>query len=112
MISWTLALCHEELQNNYCLDNGRTAVPPIRMFKYLLLKSIFDLSDIDLVERSKSDLSFKFFLDMAPEDEVIDPSPLTKFRKLRFKGVNLLDMLIGKKLWKSRSKKTLFGATL
>ncbi|MDH6373019.1 transposase [Paenibacillus sp. PastF-3] len=28
---------HEELQNKYCLDNGRNAVPPIRMFKYLLL---------------------------------------------------------------------------
>ena len=41
---------HEELQNKYCLDNGRNAVPPIRMFKYLLLKSIFDISDVDVVE--------------------------------------------------------------
>ena len=31
---------HEELKTKYCLDNGRNAVPPIRMFKYLLLKSI------------------------------------------------------------------------
>lgn len=87
---------HEELQNKYCLDNGRNAVPPIRMFKYLLLKSIFDLSDIDVVERSKYDMSLKYFLDMAPEDGVIDPSSLTKFRKLRLKDVNLLDMLIQK----------------
>ena len=34
-----------ELKHKCCLDNGRNAVPPIRMFKYLLLKSIFDLSD-------------------------------------------------------------------
>lgn len=87
---------HEELQNKYCLDNGRNAVPPIRMFKYLLLKSIFDLSDVDIVERSKYDMSLKYFLDMAPEDEVINPSSLTKFRKLRLKDVNLLDMLIQK----------------
>jgi hypothetical protein len=87
---------HEELQNKYCLDNGRNAVPPIRMFKYLLLKSIFDLSDVDVVERSKYDMSLKYFLDMAPEDGVIDPSSLTKFRKLRLKDVNLLDMLIHK----------------
>jgi hypothetical protein len=87
---------HDELQNNYCLDNGRNAVPPIRMFKYLLLKSIFDLSDVDVVERSKYDMSLKYFLDMAPEDEVINPSSLTKFRKLRLKDVNLLDMLIQK----------------
>ncbi len=64
----------EELQNKYCLDNGRNALPPVRMFKYLLLKSIFDLSDVDVVERSKYDMSFKYFLDMAPEDAVINPS--------------------------------------
>ena len=86
----------EELKNKYCLDNGRNAVPPIRMFKYLLLKSIFDLSDVDVVERSKYDMSFKYFLDMAPEDPVINPSSLTKFRKLRLQDVRLLDLLIQK----------------
>ena len=86
----------EELKNKYCHDNGRNAVPPIRMFKYLLLKSIFDLSDVDIVERSKYDMSFKYFLDMAPEDSVIDPSSLTKFRKLRLQDVGLLDLLIQK----------------
>jgi hypothetical protein len=86
----------EELKTKYCLNNGRNAVPPIRMFKYLLLKSIHDLSDVDVVERSKYDMSFKYFLDMAPEDPVIDPSSLTKFRKLRLQDVGLLDMLIGK----------------
>ena len=65
---------YEELLDKYCLDNGRNAVPPIRMFKYLLLKSIYDLSDVVVVERSKYDMSFKYFLDMAPEDEVINPS--------------------------------------
>ena len=87
---------YDALLANYCLDNGGNAVPPIRIFKYLLLKSINDLSDIDLVERSKYDMSFKYFLDMAPEDEVINPSSLTKFRKLRLKDMNLLDMLIAK----------------
>ena len=33
---------------------------------------------------------------MAPEDSVIDPSSLTKFRKLRLPDEGLLDMLIGK----------------
>ena len=74
---------YDELIDKYCLDNGRNAVSPIRMFKYLLLKSIYDLSDVDVVERSKYDMSFKYFLDMAPEDEVINPSSLTKFRRLR-----------------------------
>lgn len=87
---------YDELIDKYCLDNGRYAISPIRMFKYLLLKSIFDLSDVDVVERSKYDMSFKYFLDMAPEDAVIEPSSLTKFRKLRLKDMNLLDMLINK----------------
>ena len=86
----------EALQTKYCLDNGRNAIPPIRMFKYLLLKAMYDVSDVDLVERSKYDMSFKYFLDMAPEDPVIDPSSLTKFRRLRLQDVSLLDMLIGK----------------
>ncbi|XKI12529.1 DUF772 domain-containing protein [Sporosarcina sp. ANT_H38] len=86
----------EELKSKYCLDNGRNAVPPIRMFKYLLLKSIFDLSDGDVVECSKYDMSFKYFLDMAPEDAVIISSSLTKFRKLRLQDLGLLDLLIQK----------------
>ena len=87
---------YEELVDKYCLYNGRNAVSPIRMFKYLLLKAIFDLSDVDVVERSKYDMSFKYFLDMAPEEEVINASSLTKFRKMRLKDMELLDMLISK----------------
>lgn len=87
---------YEELKQNYCLDNGRNAIDPIRMFKYLLLKAIFELSDADIVERSKYDMSFKYFLGMAPEESVMDSSSLTKFRKLRLKDLSLLDMLINK----------------
>lgn len=87
---------YDELKDKYCLDNGRNAIDPIRMFKYLLLKAIHDLSDVDVVERSKYDMSFKYFLDMTPEEDVINPSSLTKFRKLRLKDTNLLDMLINK----------------
>ena len=87
---------YEELKDKYCPDNGRNAVDPIRMFKYLLLKVLDDLSDVDVVERSRYDLSYKFFLGMAPEEPVINSSSLTKFRKLRLKDSNLLDMLIRK----------------
>src|SRR5690606_27631763 len=86
----------DELQSNYCLDSGRNAMRPMRMFKYLLLKAIHDLSDADLVERSIFVMSFKYFLDMAPEEEVIDSSSLTKFRRLRLQDMNLLDLLIQK----------------
>lgn len=39
---------YEELEAKYCLANGRNAIDPIRMFKYLLLKAIFELSDVDM----------------------------------------------------------------
>lgn len=87
---------HDELTSKYCHNNGRTAHSPIRMFKYLLLKTIYDLSDIDVVERSMYDMSFKYFLGMVPEESVIEASSLCKFRKLRLKDMDLLSLLINK----------------
>lgn len=87
---------YDELKDKYCHDNGRNAVHPIRMFKYLLLKTIYTLSDVDLVDRTRTDMAFKYFLEMAPEDDVIDPSLLTHFRRKRLKDENLLDILIEK----------------
>jgi len=85
---------YDELSSKYCPDNGRWAIDPLRMFKYLFLKCMFNLSDVDVVERSRYDMSFKYFLDMTPEEKVINPSSLTKFRKIRLKDVSLLDLLI------------------
>jgi transposase len=82
----------DELINKYCLTNGRNAESPIGMFKYLLLKAIFTISDVDVVERSRYDLSFKYFLEMSPEDDVINPSSLTKYRKRRLKDTDLLNL--------------------
>ncbi|AST89972.1 IS1182 family transposase [Sutcliffiella cohnii] len=86
----------EELEDKYCLDTGRNAEPPVRMFKYLLLKQIHDLSDADLVERARYDLSFKYFLDLIPEASVIHSSTLTKFRRLRLKDKDLMNVLVAK----------------
>ena len=87
----------KELLAKYCSDNGRTAECPIRMFKYLLLKIIYDLSDVDVVEHSLYDLSFKYFLGMVPEEtSLINPSSLCKFRKLRLKDNDLMNLLIEK----------------
>ena len=87
---------YDELREKYCLDNGRMAVSPILLFKYLLLKVLYNMSDADLVERSRYDMSFKYFLGLRPEDDVIHSTTLTKFRKLRLADENLLDMLIAK----------------
>ncbi len=82
---------YQELADKYCPNNGRTAESPVRMFKYLLLKTIYTVPDVDVVEHSMYDMSFKYFLDMSPEEEVINPSLLTKFRKLRLRDTYLLN---------------------
>lgn len=87
---------YNELSEKYCHDNGRNAESPIKMFKYLLLKCIYNISDVDVVERSRVDMSFKYFLEISPESDVINPSSLTKFRKLRLQDTDLLNLLIGK----------------
>lgn len=87
----------DELMVNYSTSMGRGAIDPIMLFKYLLLKVIYELSDEDVVERTLYDMSFKYFLNLAPEEtNLINPSTLTKFRKLRLKDMNLLDLLINK----------------
>ena len=57
----------DELREKYCLVDGRNAFSPILLFKYLLLKVIYNLSDRDLVERSLYDMSFKYFLGLRPK---------------------------------------------
>ncbi len=53
---------YDELKDKYRATMGRNAIDPIMMFKYLLLKQIYTLSDVCLVERTYVDMSFKYFL--------------------------------------------------
>ena len=92
---------YEELKDNYSSTMGRPSEDVIRMFKYLLLKSYYKISDRELIRRTKTDLEFKYFLDYeAEEKEFIDPTLLTKFRRERIKSEekseNLLDKLLKK----------------
>ena len=103
---------YEELQDNYDWTQGRTAISPIQMFKWLLLKEMYHLSDRDLVKRAFSDLAFKFFLDLAPEAEVIDSSTLSKFRRIRLKDKNFLDLLVGKSVEIAIREKVVKSKTL
>lgn len=89
----------EILKDKYSSTMGRTCEDVIRMFKYLLLKSYFKLSDRGLVERTMTDMLFKYFLGYSPEEtELIDSSLLTVFRRERLidNDTNLMDKLIEK----------------
>ena len=75
------------------------------MFRYLLLKNYYKLSDRDLIARTKTDMLFKYFLDYLPEEvNLIAPSLWTVFRRERLSNkenqeetsTNLMDKLIAK----------------
>ena len=90
---------YDELKDKYSSTMGRTCEDIVRMFKYLLLKTYFKLSDRGLVERTQTDLLFKYFLGYDPEEtRLINPSLLTVFRRerLRDEEENLMDKLINK----------------
>ena len=89
----------EMLKDKYSTTMGRTSEDVIRMFKYLLLKTYYKLSDRGLVERTKTDMLFKYFLGYEPEEtKLIDASLLTVFRRERLldNDNNLMNKLISK----------------
>lgn len=87
---------YDELSTKYSIDEGRSAVDPVQMFKYLFLKVFYNLSDRSLINRAKTDLALKFFLGLNPEDQVIHASLLTKFRRQRLQDMDLLHQLLKK----------------
>lgn len=81
------------LAESYCKNFGRPAKEPEMMFKQEFLKKIYDLSDEALIRDIKVNMAFKYFLGMNPEDEPVDSSLLTKFRKTRINEDILEEML-------------------
>ncbi len=57
------------------------------------MKKLYDLSDERLISSAQTDMAYKYFLELSPEDRMIDPSFLTKFRKTRITEDILEDML-------------------
>lgn len=74
----------EILGDSYSSTNGRTPIEPEFMFKLILLKTKSGLSDEGLINMVKVNMEYKYFLGLDPEEtEMINPSSLTKFRRLR-----------------------------
>jgi len=71
------------LAKSYCEHFGRPAKEPEMMFKLMFLKKLYDLSDEKLMENANMHMAYKYFLNLTPEESVVDSSLLTKFRKTR-----------------------------
>lgn len=51
---------------------------------------LYNLSDERVIQKAKVDISYKYFLNLEPQDPLIHPSPLTKFTKLSLNNQNIL----------------------
>jgi len=82
------------LENSYCKEFGRPAKEPEMMFKLMFLKRMYDLPDREVISRAKTDLAFKYFLRLNPEDDLPAASLLTIFRKSRLNNEEILEEML------------------
>ena len=71
----------KDLQDMYCLNNGRPSLPPSIMCGVLLLQFYDDVSDVEAAERVLYDLRWKVALNLPLDYEGFDRSSLSVYRK-------------------------------
>lgn len=71
---------HEILASYYSLDEGQPAKPPVLLLKLEYLRYHYSLSDRQVIERAKTDIAFRYFLQVDRYDQLVDPSLLCYFR--------------------------------
>jgi len=103
---------YDELRDKYCDNNGAMAYDPVMLFKLLILKVEYKLSDRDLMEYGETDMAIKYFLDLSPESEMPHPSLLTKFRKLRLNDEDVLNSLVAKTVKAAQQKGLIHSKTI
>lgn len=70
-----------ELADAYSANLGRPAIDPVRMLKILFLRFHYRLSDRQVMERARTDMAFRWFLDLGLDDAVPNHTSDTYFRQ-------------------------------
>ena len=85
------------LESFYSLDRGQPAIDPVRMLKLEFLRYWKNLSDQQVMERTKTDVAFRCFLQVGHTFRPPDPSSLSYFRgRLGEQGFSeIFDGLVG-----------------
>jgi transposase len=65
----------------YSATMGRPAIDPVRMLKIAFLRFHYRLSDRQVMERTKTDMAFRWFLDLGLHEAVPDHTNGTHFRQ-------------------------------
>jgi len=68
------------VQEQYNLFYGRRAKDPEMLFRLIFIQKLYNLSDERVIEETKVNLAYKWFIGLNPEDPLPDPSLLSLFR--------------------------------
>ena len=92
------------VENEYSKTFGRPANEPELMFKLLFLQRKDDLSDREVIARAKTDMAYKFFLDLNPEDDLVCASMLSVFRTTKIKEESILEEMLNETIQQAMEK--------
>ena len=67
------------VEKEYSEKYGRPAKEPELMYKLLFLQTKDLLTDREVIERARTDMAYKYFLDLNPEEEVPSYSMLSMY---------------------------------
>lgn len=70
---------YEKVQDQYS-HLGRGSKNPVMMVKLFLLEYVYNLSDIEVTNRAKTDIVFRWFLGLGIDDPVPDDTIISHFR--------------------------------
>lgn len=84
----------ELVEASYNRYYGRPAKNPLLMLKLLILQYLYNLSDERIIEEASLNLAYMWFLGINPDEDLPDPSLLSKFRVHRLKDVTLDEIII------------------
>ena len=82
------------VEREYSQELGRPAKEPELMYKLLFLQTKDLLSDREVTERAKTDMAYKYFLDLNPEEDVPSYSLLSIFRNTKIKDEAILEEML------------------
>lgn len=81
---------YEVVKGNYKDGiKGRSSYDPVILFKLCLLEYIYCLSDVKIIERSRTDVAFRWFLCLSLDDKLPDDSTISYFRVHRLGSANI-----------------------
>ncbi|WP_031305641.1 IS1182 family transposase [Brevibacillus panacihumi] len=84
---------HDLVRSSYCEHYGRPANEPELLFRLLFLQVLYNLSDERIIQETQVNLAYKWFLGVNPEDNLPDPSQLSRFRNHRL-GAGAVDEVL------------------